>query len=88
MGGQERRPACGGEVKLTVEHKLTPREFDEIVALSKPKLVITEDSHFATQGAEAYSDEPLPVRVSSRWKIATSGGTPWRWKAMAATASR
>ena len=69
-----------GAIPLHVSNKLTPREFDEIVALSKPKLVIAEDSPIAKQAAGAYSDEALPLKISTRWKIATSGGSTGRPK--------
>jgi bile acid-coenzyme A ligase len=69
-----------GATPLHVSNKLTPREFDEIVELSKPKLVITENTTLAQDGAAGYSDEPLPIKVSSRWKVATSGGSTGRPK--------
>jgi bile acid-coenzyme A ligase len=69
-----------GATPLHVSNKLTPREFDEIVALSAPKLVVDEASPVANQSASGYSDEPLPLKITTQWKIATSGGSTGRPK--------
>ena len=69
-----------GATPLHVSHKLTQREFDEIVSLAKPRLVIGEGSPIASEPTDAFDDTPLPVVISKPWKIATSGGSTGRPK--------
>jgi bile acid-coenzyme A ligase len=69
-----------GATPLHVSHKLTAREFGEIVALAAPKLVLDAYSPLVHADIGALSSAPLPVRVASRWKISTSGGSTGRPK--------
>lgn len=68
-----------GATPMHVSHKLTPREFVEIVSLAQPKLVVDAAASFAA-GADAQGDTPLPLKIARRWKISTSGGSTGRPK--------
>ncbi|MBL8543351.1 MAG: AMP-binding protein [Hyphomonadaceae bacterium] len=69
-----------GATPVHVSHKLTPREFDEIVALAQPKLTLHPASPLLSPDLSAFADAPLPLSVASRWKISTSGGSTGRPK--------
>ena len=69
-----------GATPLHVSHKLTTREFAEIVALANPQLIIDGASRIPHLPIADYSDEPLPIKISKPWKIATSGGSTGRPK--------
>ncbi|QGZ96217.1 AMP-binding protein [Terricaulis silvestris] len=69
-----------GATPMHVSHKLTPREFAEIVALAEPKLVIDATSPLLDRQRDSRSDAPLPLRIATRWKISTSGGSTGRPK--------
>jgi bile acid-coenzyme A ligase len=69
-----------GATPMHVSHKLTPREFAEVVALAQPKLVIDAASPLLSPPHDSFSDAPLPLRISNRWKISTSGGSTGRPK--------
>lgn len=68
-----------GATPIHVSHKLTPREFAEIVALAAPRLVLDPTSaELSAPLPEDYS--PLPLRIANSWKISTSGGSTGRPK--------
>jgi bile acid-coenzyme A ligase len=69
-----------GATPIHVSHKLTQREFAEIIALAQPKLVLTADSPLTSNELSAFPDAPPPLRLASRWKISTSGGSTGRPK--------
>jgi bile acid-coenzyme A ligase len=68
-----------GATPIHVSHKLTAREFAEIVALASPKLVLNTTSPLlSTPLPEDFSS--LPLAIASSWKISTSGGSTGRPK--------
>ncbi len=73
-----------GATPVHVSHRLAGPEFDEIVALCQPRLIVTElpgTGHVAPAIIGGDVDaSPLPARVASRWKISTSGGSTGRPK--------
>lgn len=69
-----------GATPIHVSHKLTEREFAEIVALAQAKLTLTPDSALLTPELSDFADTPLPLQIASRWKISTSGGSTGRPK--------
>ncbi|MGE0742379.1 MAG: AMP-binding protein [Hyphomonadaceae bacterium] len=69
-----------GATPVHVSNKLTSREFAEIVALAQPKLVLDASSPLIEADISQFDATPLPLRVSSRWKISTSGGSTGRPK--------
>ena len=68
-----------GATPLHVSHKLTPREFAEIVALAAPALVLDASSPLPNAPLNE-DDAALPLKIASRWKISTSGGSTGRPK--------
>lgn len=69
-----------GATPIHVSHKLTPREFEEIVTLAQPRLTLTPTSPLLSEEFSDLDDTPLPLQVASRWKISTSGGSTGRPK--------
>ncbi|MGD9980117.1 MAG: AMP-binding protein [Hyphomonadaceae bacterium] len=69
-----------GATPIHVSHKLTQREFGEIVALAQPKLVLATDGPLMTDELSVFPDTPPPLKIASRWKISTSGGSTGRPK--------
>lgn len=69
-----------GATPIHVSHKLSNREFQEIVALAQPKLTLTTQSPLLSEDLSGIEDTPLPLNVSRRWKISTSGGSTGRPK--------
>ncbi|HVY85905.1 MAG TPA: AMP-binding protein [Caulobacterales bacterium] len=69
-----------GATPIHVSHKLTPREFGEIVALAAPKLVLTPDSPLMTPELGGRPETPPPLAIANSWKISTSGGSTGRPK--------
>ncbi|NWG52186.1 MAG: AMP-binding protein [Hydrogenophilaceae bacterium] len=69
-----------GATPIHVSHKLTPREFAEIISLAQPKLTLTADLPLCAADPGAFDDSSLPLKIASRWKISTSGGSTGRPK--------
>lgn len=69
-----------GATPIHVSHKLTAREFEEIVTLAQPRLTLTPTSPLLSEEFSDLDDTPLPLQVASRWKISTSGGSTGRPK--------
>jgi bile acid-coenzyme A ligase len=66
-----------GATPQPVSYRLPQRERDEIVALAKPALVVTEP----IEPGRSLSDQPLPEdRVAASYKAPTSGGSTGRPK--------
>jgi bile acid-coenzyme A ligase len=69
-----------GATPIHVSHKLTTREFAEIVQLAAPALVLDAASPLLEAPLEEDDAAALPLKVASRWKISTSGGSTGRPK--------
>jgi len=78
-----------GATPAHVSERLTPREFDEIVELGRPSIVLggPEDWRSGVRQAPgdwtpdpALSDAPHPPAAAHAWKISTSGGSTGRPK--------
>ena len=78
-----------GATPNSVSPKLPSAELRAIVELAKPRLIIGDEAlrvagrDFLTTGSrpsEDLSADPLPTRISPRWKIQTSGGSTGRPK--------
>ncbi|WP_316189765.1 AMP-binding protein [Bradyrhizobium sp. SZCCHNS1054] len=78
-----------GATPNIVSSKLPAAELRSIVEIAKPRLIVGEPAarvegwHFLATGtcpSEDLSADPLPTKISPRWKIATSGGSTGRPK--------
>lgn len=78
-----------GATPNSVSAKLPAAELRAIVELAKPRLIVGEENarvegwDFLPAGAspgEDLSADPLPAKISPRWKIMTSGGSTGRPK--------
>lgn len=63
-----------------VSHRLTDGEFEALVALVKPRLVIGRGEDTAFGGFEDLDPSPLPPLAAQVWRVATSGGSTGRPK--------
>ncbi|HEX7784491.1 MAG TPA: AMP-binding protein [Sphingobium sp.] len=78
-----------GATPNNVSPKLPPAELQAIVELARPRLIICDENariagwDFLAPGSHPNRDisaDPLPTKISPRWKIQTSGGSTGRPK--------
>ncbi|MCL4714351.1 MAG: AMP-binding protein [Hyphomonadaceae bacterium] len=78
-----------GATPNSVSSKLPAMELQAIVELARPRLIVGEENarvagwDFLATGSSPCADlsaDPLPSKISSRWKIMTSGGSTGRPK--------
>jgi bile acid-coenzyme A ligase len=63
-----------------VSHRLTDDEFEALVDLMRPRLVIGRGEDAPFDGFEALDPSPLPPMAAGVWRVATSGGSTGRPK--------
>lgn len=80
-----------GATPQPLSARMVEHELREIVELTRPSVLIGQlptDLEIVTwdlSGADDYSTDPLPVRISPSWKAPTSGGSTGRPKVILST---
>ena len=68
-----------GGTPLHISNKLTTREFDELVSLAQPTIVIDITSPILAE-PQTFDASPIDMNPAKHWKISTSGGSTGRPK--------